>query len=283
MTAAQVAMPKVGVQLYTLRSEIDVQRPSALGRALELAAGAGYHCVELFGGFLDATATTVRTDLERLDLEALAAHVPIEQLEARSFTPALADYRTIGCARLVCPWLPPARRGGVEVYRALGASLDAIGSELALEGFSLGYHNHDFELDVEGAEGSDGTDGLQTIFDRAQAAHLFAELDVYWLAWAGRDPAAYLRALGRRVTLLHLKDGELLRTGRRPAEPARFTPLGDGDVDLGAVIEAALETGVQALIVEQDYCEGPPHVAIERSLRHLERLLADATKTAETE
>ena len=102
------------------------------------------------------------------------------------------------------------------------------------------------------------------MLDRCAVDHLGLELDAFWVAHAGLDPAAYLRARGQRVRLVHLKDGR--------HQPLAFTPLGEGEIDLAPVIAAARDAGVEALYVEQDDCEGDPFEALRRSADTLRRL-----------
>ncbi len=95
-------------------------------------------------------------------------------------------------------------------------------------------------------------------------AHLAFELDIYWLAHAGGDPARYIRSHAERIRLIHLKDGN--------HDPQRFTPLGEGEVDLGAAVAAAIDAGVEAFFVEQDESDGDPFGALRRSAQELPRL-----------
>jgi sugar phosphate isomerase/epimerase len=148
-------------------------------------------------------------------------------------------------------------RAGDGAWVRLADRLDRIGERLQARGLRFAYHNHDFEL-------ASGEDRLAAMLDRCAVDHLGLELDAFWVAHAGLDPAAYLRARGRRVRLVHLKDGR--------HRPLAFTPLGEGEIDLAAVIAAAQDAGVEALYVEQDDCEGDPFEALRRSGATLRRL-----------
>jgi len=94
-------------------------------------------------------------------------------------------------------------------------------------------------------------------------------LDVGHLLVGGGDPVRALRALGDRVTHVHLKDVdpyvlEGLRAGALggfgDAIRARlFTELGAGLLDLDGVIEALADRDYDGwLMIEQDSCWGPP-------------------------
>lgn len=270
--------PRVGVQLYTLRDELGNGEESTVTTVLDRVAEIGYRWVELFpsgelGHFLGQSPDVLARMLEDRELGVLASHVPLDQLEhygrsaeSSSLEQALGGFRQIGCYDLVCPWLPPERRGDLASYRRLGRNLAKSADELAKKGFRLGYHNHEFELGAG--------DGLANLF-AASGRSVFAELDVYWLAWAGVDPTAYLRACRAPVWILHMKDGALPDNRPLPAEEARFEALGDGDVDLRSLLVAARETGVSRLVVEQDFCSGSAFDAIARSHTHLESLLSE--------
>lgn len=280
------------MQLYTVREALGEYSASEVAKVLDEVRGRGYRWIELFSGFLGQRPEALARMLEERELGVLAAHVPLEDLEqAERLDPsgraALLDgYRTLGCTELVCPWLEPSRRGSVDDYRVLGQSLGQIAARLEDEGFALGYHNHDFELREVMAVGNDSDgpreslDGLTALFRGAvgesQQARLFLEPDVYWLAWAGRDPASYLETFPAPIGLVHLKDGTLPgRGGTKPANKAQFEPLGEGDIDLSSVLDACRLRDVDRLVVEQDFCSGSVFDAVGKSLEHVERLLEE--------
>jgi sugar phosphate isomerase/epimerase len=185
-----------------------------------------------------------------------SAHVPLEALESR-LDEAIDLWGGFGCRTLVCPWVDEETRAGDDAWERLGDRLDVVGGRVAEHGLRLAYHNHDFEL-------AGGDDGLRRILGRSTAERLGLELDIFWIEHAGRDPVAYLRESGGRVRLAHLKDGR--------HHPLAFTPLGEGEVDLGAFVAAATGAGVEALYVEQDECDGDPFEALRRSAATLARL-----------
>jgi inosose dehydratase len=94
-------------------------------------------------------------------------------------------------------------------------------------------------------------------------------LDVGHHIAGGGDPVADLRALGERVTHVHLKDVDPdvladLRAGRfsgigEAVRDGLFTELGAGALDLDGVIETLIERDYDGwLMVEQDRGFGPP-------------------------
>jgi inosose dehydratase len=107
------------------------------------------------------------------------------------------------------------------------------------------------------------------LVERTDPALMGICLDVGHYLVGGGDPVATLRALGPRVTHVHLKDVDpdvldALRSGRLDgftgAIRARlFTELGAGILDLPGVLEALADRDYAGwMMIEQDSCWGPP-------------------------
>ena len=76
------------------------------------------------------------------------------------------------------------------------------------------------------------------------------EVDVFWLAAAGLDPAATITQLGSRVKLVHLKDraaGPPELDESKVAKPT-FKEVGSGALDFPAILRACKDVGVAALL-----------------------------------
>ena len=256
MTEGAAGAPRVALQLYSLRRQAEQD----LEAALDQASKAGYREIEWFGGLRGRSAEDLRDLLSEHGLGLLAAHVPLADLEA---DPAgvMDAFRALHCQVLVCPWLDPEQRGdGSRAhYLELGRRLDLLSYRLRAGGFRFAYHNHEFELLPfdDGQPERKGRDGLRTLVSCRSHDGWVLELDTYWAAFAGLDPVALIRELGNRVQLLHVKDGLLPGpAGQRKAGQATserwFRPLGEGDLDIPACVDAALDAGVRLFVVEQD-------------------------------
>ena len=89
------------------------------------------------------------------------------------------------------------------------------------------------------------------------------EIDTYWAANFGAcDPASEVSRVKDRTPLLHIKDGPL---EKRQANVA----LGEGAMDIPAVVAAADEAVLEWLIVEFDACDTDMLTGIEQSYRYL--------------
>jgi inosose dehydratase len=104
-------------------------------------------------------------------------------------------------------------------------------------------------------------------------------LDTGHLAYAGLDPAATYEHYADRVPYLHLKDVDPARCrGGFWASVAdgAFRPLGDGAVDLAALLERLDAHGFEGVaVIEQDRVPGGDPVAdLRRGIHHVEEALA---------
>jgi len=140
--------------------------------------------------------------------------------------------------------------------------LQKTADELAGDGVKVAYHHHDFELKSLG----DDT-GLDRILASSSGERVALELDTYWLWRSGRDPAVFMREVGERCRLLHLKDG--LAGGG-------FTELGSGVLDWHEILGAAADIGGPHLILEQDECSGDRFRSLKMSLKNFEALRQEA-------
>ena len=226
----------LAVQMYTLRNA------GSLEDQLKIVHDAGIRAVETVGT-QDATADDLKRLLDRYGIEAIAAHVSLPELRD-NLDEVVAFHRAIGNRVLVVPWLQQDERpADADGWRALGRELGTLAARLQSMGMRLAYHNHDFELvDFE------GTTGLELLFEAAGPA-LAVELDLAWVARAGRDPAAFLGKFPGRVYSVHAKDNA--PEGQAKDEQG-FTAVGQGVLDWDAILPAAADAGVTWYIVEHD-------------------------------
>jgi sugar phosphate isomerase/epimerase len=224
---------QIAVQLYTLRAETARDLPGTL----HSVATAGYRAVEL-AGLPPIEPERLRDLLAAEQLESMAAHESLESL--RADTGAVLDRLvTLGCPRIVVPWLPERERSDSQGVRRLAAELGAIARVCASRGISLGYHNHAFEFAA-----LDGTTVWDVLLD-ALPIEVELEIDVYWAAVGGRDPVEVIRDAGARVRLLHMKD---MAPG---SERSDVTP-GDGILSWREIVAAGTAADVAWYVVEED-------------------------------
>jgi sugar phosphate isomerase/epimerase len=104
------------------------------------------------------------------------------------------------------------------------------------------------------------------------------EADVFWVKFGGRDPVEFIKEIGKRGKLIHMKDGRIGKKGVfteattssgkiMVSNDKPFLPAGTGDIDLIAVAKAAAYCEVA--VVELDSYEGSIMEAIAQSYTYL--------------
>jgi sugar phosphate isomerase/epimerase len=240
----------IGLQMYTLREETAQDFAGTLRKVAEI----GYQGVE-FAGYGGMTADKLAALLQELNLKAIASHVSLAQL-THHLEEEIDFNLAIGSRYIICPYIMEEDRKEEAQWLSIFTQLDAIGRKCFERGIGFAYHNHDFELlqKVKGAFVIDAM--MQTVPQDA----LLMELDACWVHHAGQKPKEYIAQYAGRLPLLHLKDMRKLPNGE-----ALTVELGQGEVDLASIIEAAAQAGVEWLIVEQDKCSNPPLESIKES------------------
>jgi sugar phosphate isomerase/epimerase len=228
----------LALQLWTIRDELAADQARALRRVAEL----GFRAVEPIGvgdarlasGERIARATRLRELLDDNGLTVCAAHgrLPAADSELDEMLDELAVLGT-GCLVAAAPGAVEGcadALSSVDGVRRLAERLTTCADRAAPRGVAIGYHNHSHEF----APLADGRLPYEVLWRNA-GPEVVAEVDVYWVAAAGQEPAAVIAGLGDRARLLHLKDG--------PADPAQpQTVLGQGAVDIEGLLSASERT-----------------------------------------
>lgn len=240
----------LAVQLYTFRTAIAEDRPAALARTKQ----AGFSAVEPFGvgGFGDDAADRLdkvkdlRSQLDANGLTAIATH---GVWSLSTLGSVLDEIAVLGTDRLIAP-APGCIEGHGDAMKSADGvkrfadALNASAEQAAAAKVQIGYHNHAFEW----VELDDGSTAYDLLVDRLDP-RVFLEVDIYWAATAGQDPATVIGRYDDRVRLLHVKDGPAVKDELQ-------VPIGGGSVDNIAAIRSG--GGVEYAIVELDDCAGDP-------------------------
>ena len=186
---------QVALELYTVRDETSRDFAGTLRRVAEL----GYTGVE-FAGYGNLNAQEMTALLAETGLRAVATHLRLDALQGLRLDESIRYCKDMDCPIIVLPSLPHEWRSltGIE---ALAPQLNAIGEQCRQHGITFGYHNHDFEF-----VRVNGTYLLEHLLQLTEPSLVTIELDVYWAAYAGVDPLAFLQEYAGRIALIHLKD-----------------------------------------------------------------------------
>jgi sugar phosphate isomerase/epimerase len=226
---------RLSFQLYSARN-------FPLKETLALLARLGYREVEGFGGVYEKPAA-VRKLLDRNGLTMPTGHFGIDMLETeRSRVLDIAG--TLGVRHIYAPWLAPGERPATAAgWRKFGKRLGGIGEWLRGEGYSFGWHNHDFEF----AKLPTGEVPLDLVFESAPLIDW--EIDVAWVARAKANPLAWIRNQAARITAAHVKD--IAPRGECRDEDG-WADVGQGTMNWLACLAALKKTRALHYIVEHD-------------------------------
>jgi sugar phosphate isomerase/epimerase len=254
----------VGVQLYTLRNIIN-EKPLEVVQALEQI---GFRECEVIQGNMDK----IWESLKQTKLKPVSLHLdtPLFTRDQAKLPAALEDAKKRGFSYVVCPYIAPQDRGGVDVIKRLAETLNKAGQMCAKSGLKLAYHNHAFEFEPAAGGGT----LLDVLMNTSDPKLVTLELDIMWSQVGGVDPVAVLQKYGKRVTLMHLKN---VTAGLGPQYNEKvpreaFREVGNGAVDIAAVLKAAAKAGVQHYFVEQDQTPGNPLDSLKQSYAYLQQL-----------
>ena len=237
----------LGVQLYTVRALFEKDAKATL----EAIAKIGFKDVETAGLF-EHKAEDVRAIIDDLGLTSRSGHVRLPALK-EGLGADMEAANILGQDRLYLGWIPEEERT-LDGYRALAELLNERGAAAKQQGLKLGYHNHEFEFIDQ-----NGENGYDILLDRTDPALVDMEIDFFWAAEAGVDPASLFEKAPGRFTSCHIKD----RNAR-----GDMVSVGDGVIDFPARFAQAEKAGLTRFYVEHDNPEDPL-VSIAKSFAYL--------------
>jgi sugar phosphate isomerase/epimerase len=252
MSAARKRKP--GLQLYTIRSEMQKDVPGSLKRV----AQTGYREVE-FAGYFGNSPAEIRKLVADLGITAPSSHVPLDAIRGKP-AQLIADAKQAGHDFLVLAWIPPEERATTDMWKRHAALLDSFGAQCNSAGLRLAYHNHDFEFAPVG-----GQVPYDILMQNTDPAVVQFELDMYWAKKGGQDLNALFAKHGRRIVMVHVKD--MLPNGE-------MTDVGLGTIPFAQILGAPAAQSVEHYFVENDDTK-TPFQSIATSCRALTKILAE--------
>jgi sugar phosphate isomerase/epimerase len=235
------------VQLYTVRKELEEDLPGTIAKLAEI----GFDQVEPYD--FVATAKSLEHALKENGLTAPSGHAPLLTADQDEI---FAAAKGLGIGTVIEPLVPAEYWQSAQDIQSTARKLNEAATKGAIYGIRVGYHNHWWELEST-IEGGSALEYFASLLN----PELVLEVDTYWAAVGGQDPAELLRRLADRVRFIHIKDGPISN------DAAAQQPAGQGKVNVWDVIDAAqsLEVG----IVEFDEYGGDIFEGVKQSLAYL--------------
>lgn len=245
---------KLAAQLYTLREELK-QGVRPVFKELKQMGWAAVQLSALPDGY---DPEEIAALLKEFGLAAAGIHISLDRLVS-DFESVLKEVKAYNTRDIVCPFLPESFRSE-EGYQHVKTVLNGLSVRAPEQRIS--YHNHDFEFKTE----IDGQTALEFLLEPGPQNHILAEVDVYWVKKAGKDPLSFIQPYKNRMPIIHLKD--MTNDARET-----FAEIGTGVIDFLPILKWGEASGVEWYAVEQDQCDGDPMHSLEVSLRNLKNYI----------
>ncbi len=251
------SIKKVGVQLYTVRTDLEKDWDGTLAKVASL----GYKEVE-FAGYFNHTPKQVRESLKKHGLVSPAAHLDYPTTSTPDkWARALDDAATIGQKFLVNPWIDESIRNQPDAWKRAADAYNAAGAASKKHGIQFCYHNHNFEFYPRSDAG--GKTPMEILLATCDPKLVKIELDLCWISAAGQDPLDYFRKYPGRFPLVHVKG--LRKVPAASADPTPIpqvlpdvTDVGHDDViDWKRIFAQSKEAGIEHYFVEHDVPKDP--------------------------
>ena len=236
---------KIGAQLYTVRQFMQDQ--AGMSESLKKIADIGFSYVQVSGtGPYDPA--WMKEELDKNGLECVLTHTNQERM--------IAEPEQVA-----------------EEHDILGTKYIGIGMydirKVGMEGFIKRFKPVTECFKAHGQ-----------LLEAFPTAELGITLDTFWVQAGGGDPAWWLRKLKGRTPCVHFKDMGFKSDPEQGIGVGRgriMLPVGEGNMNNEAIIEAALENGAKYALIEQDNCNGEdPFDCLRRSFSYLKSMGLEA-------
>jgi len=248
---------RIGINLYTLRDLL--KTPADIAVTLKQVKKIGYPAVQVSGvGPIDPNE--LKTICDNLGLVICATHTGYDDL-TKNLAMVIDKHHLWNCKQAAVPVTPDTLRNG-KGYVQFAKEMTKVGKKLAAEGITLSYHNHSFEF-----VRYNGKLGMDLIYGHSDPKYFQGEIDTYWVQHGGGNPVEWCAKLAGRLPLVHLKDYGITDQG------PTFMEVGEGNLDMPAILKACKKAKTQWYLVEQDTCPGCPLDSAKISYQNLKRLM----------
>ncbi len=248
-------LPRLSMQLYTVRNQIAADLQGTLRRLADI----GFSHVETAFWPEGVSHRDGAAYLKEAGLKVSSIHAELPENGEMNTLLELAEIYQ--CDRLIWHgWPEDPRYQTVEGTLELASVYNEISGYLNANGLRLGLHNHWWEF-----RALPYGETPWEILHEELVKEIFFQLDIYWVAVAGLDPAAVIRQMGSRVEMLHVKDGPANPDNVSADEPHEpMTAVGKGTLDIPAIMEASTDIA-EWMVLEMDEADGDVFHLLEES------------------
>jgi len=257
---------QIAVQLYTVRNYLG--STNEIAETLKKIRAIGYGAVETVG-FLGPQGAECWRMLDDSGLICCSAHEVFEDIEARP-DEIIEKMNQLGCKYVVSANPFKVDFESASSVKTFTKTLNKIGKLYKEAGLTLLYHNHNMEF----ARVNGAMNWLDYIYNETDPEYVKSQLDIYWIQLGGGNPESWCKKMKGRLLAIHLKDfGVAGGTLENPIKNPVCKELGEGNLELKPIIEAAEASGCRWYIVEihDNWVDSDPFKSIEICFSYLKK------------
>jgi len=251
-------MALIGAQMYTAREFC--KTPKGIAESCAKVKAMGYDGIQASAlGPIDPAEFKKILDGE--GLKCAATHVSMDRLENETDA-VIEEHQLWGCSYTAIGGFFPKEAWTLELWQGFVTRYNKIAAKFQGSGVAIGYHNHSHEL----APINGGVRPLDLLIDSLDPA-LWMEIDTYWIAHGGSDPAAYIDKVSGRIPCVHFKDMTIT-----PGREQKMCEIGDGNLNWPRIIDSCGKAGVKWYLVERDRGDLDPFDSLKRSVENMREM-----------
>lgn len=231
---------QIGAQMYSLRDHC--QEEADMLQCMKALKAMGYNTCQLSGYNTAIPPEKLRDMLDESGLECVCTHTSFDAMR-EDVQKVIAYHKTLGCRYPGIGGLPAKYHDSPEGYKEFAGIANDLAKAFADADMRFIYHNHAFELH----RFDRGPSGLEILFD-AFVPEMQFELDLYWVQMGGGSPIDWIEKVKGRMDVVHFKD----MNGNPTNQGGIMVPIGEGNLNWPAIMDACDRTGVKYALIEQD-------------------------------
>ena len=243
---------QIATQCYTLRDFMHT--PGGVDRSFAKLREIGFEAVQISGVPVAPAEVKKYADLNGMTI--CATHEGGESILG-NIDAVIEKLNLYNCRHTAfpCPFEKQVIDMGMTMDLATALEEAAIKMEAA--GKCLSYHNHNIEFRKYNGEYM-----LDILY--ANAPHMLAEIDTYWVQMGGCDPVDFVQKYADRQQIFHLKDFGVIAP-----RTSIMVPVGTGNLNWNKILPAAEAGTTEWFIIEQDQCQKDPFDSLKDSFDYL--------------
>ena len=244
------------MELWTYRQVLKKDLPGTLA----MLRRAGFRDIET-ASFYGRDSAAFRKLLDEAGLTCSSLIAGYDRL-SKDLDGVIRDAKVVGASYILTSEMPHQGELTENDVKKAAAAFNQWGAKTKAAGIQFGYHAHGFEFVHT---------PTSTLFDvlvaETETNLVTFELDTFWFAIAGADPAAFLERYPNRFQLVHLKDlaKGAERNGSGSAPDEWSVAIGSGVLRWPDILRAARAAGVAKYYIEDESPNAPAQLPVSMS------------------